>query len=139
MRDLPYSAVISRLLESLPEIQPYYDGRVKEAFYAEGIPDVIYGSILVEYLNQLAEALEMSQDSSSRAAEQSLKRAFDLLEELAASSDFETRCIVEVSVMEGLLPSRSDFRRFRPYMGPKTLEMALADLANLGIDPRTES
>ena len=132
MSGLPYSNVIARLLQVLPDIRGYYGHRSTE-LYAEGNPHVVYGSILVEYIESLMKALGRPDQAT---ADRMLREAFNLIEELSSSSDFETRCLAETSVLEALLGERAGLERFAPYMGPETKNLArgIAQLWGLNVD-----
>ena len=104
---------------SLPDVQPHFEQRLKE-LYGVGLPHVLYGSVLVEYLNSLADEIGQQNDAIS---EKRLKDVFGQIEELSGSDDFETVCLVKTSVMEGLLKGKSGLRRFTGYMGPITKKL----------------
>jgi hypothetical protein len=120
MADLQYSDVIPRLLQALPDIRGYYEKRCPE-LYAENNPYVIYGFILVEYMNGLAAKLGGPRPDTS---ERMLRDAFGLIEELSASSDFQTRCLAETGVLEALLGEKGGLEQFAAYMGPETKKLA---------------
>jgi hypothetical protein len=130
MIDLPYSSVIARLFEAIPDIREYYAQRSSE-LYAEGNPHVVYGSILVDYIDAASKRLEGLQHDAS---DQQLRQAFDLIEQLSVSSDFETRCLAETSVLEALLGEKDGIRRFAPYMGPETKALARGIAQSWGLN-----
>lgn len=115
-----YSEAIDHLLRSSTEIRRFYDARARE-FYAFDNPHVVYGSILVEYVNSLMGEL----DARSRGSlDGRLKNIFGLIEELALSPDFAVRCLIETGFLEGLLREEGDLDRFSPHMGPATKALA---------------
>lgn len=130
MSGIRYSNVITHLFLALPEILGYYDQRAS-ALYADGNAHVTYGSILVEFINSLRNRLE-GQDHIE--VDRVLKRAFALIEELSSSDDFETRSLVETSVLEALLGEQGDLERFASYMGRQTKELAAAVAREWGLN-----
>ena len=119
MASVKYENVIAHLYEAFPDVQPHFEQRLKE-LYGVGLPHVLYGSVLVEYLNSLADEIGQQNDAIS---EKRLKDVFGQIEELSGSDDFETVCLVKTSVMEGLLKGKSGLRRFTGYMGPITKKL----------------
>ena len=124
MIDLIYSNIINYLLQVLPDMRQYYEVRIEE-LCAAGNPHVVYGSIFVEYINSLASGIG---GHSHNMKNRMLKECFRLIEELSSSSDFQTRCLVETSVIEALLGEKGGLERFAPYMGLKT-KMIARDVA----------
>jgi hypothetical protein len=120
MPNVPYSEVIPYLLEALPSIRQHYE-RTAAGLYAENNPHVVFGSILVEYIQDLARARSGEHDENS---EDELNMSFSLLENMASSSDPETIWLIETSVLEGLLGEKGGLESFAPYMGPATRELA---------------
>jgi hypothetical protein len=120
MADVKYSDAIAYLFSTFPELQSTFERRAKE-LYGEGLPDIVYGSVFVEYLNSLADELG---GTTHAVSDESLRKGFRLIEELSDSTDFETVCLAEVSVIEGLLGDKGGLERFAPLMGPKTRQLA---------------
>ena len=120
MSEVQYSHAIDRLLQVLPDIGPYYESRMSE-LYANGNPHVVYGSIFVEYINSTANDLG---GQLHNMKDRMLKKCFRLIEELSSSSDYQTRCLVETSVIEALLGEKGGLERFAPYMGSETKVIA---------------
>jgi hypothetical protein len=118
MSQIRYSEVVAHLLEALPEIRRYYEKRSVE-LYANGNAHVVYGSILVEYISALANDL-FDHDKSNEI----LIKAFDFIERLASSTDFEVQCLIETSVLEALLGEKGGLDRFAEYMGSETKRLA---------------
>jgi hypothetical protein len=118
VKEVAYSSVISRLLETVPGIRGHYEKRLPE-LYAVDNPHVIYGSILPEYVDQLLARREQGNGDTE------LRSAFALIEILASNGDFEARCLVETSVLEALLLDEQDrFPVIHPLMGPETKKLA---------------
>jgi hypothetical protein len=120
MDKLRYSNAIPYLLNALPGIRGYYDRRAPE-LYAHNNPHVSYGSIFVEYIQSLVQKLQTPHRDD---AEHELKKAFDLIEQLSGSSDFELRCLAETSVLESLLGEPAGLARFVSYLGPDSKKLA---------------
>ena len=122
MKDVSFENAISYLLQQIPEIRDFYERRCVE-LYAQGLADVVFGSILVEYLTITADE---GADSEADSAANTITRIFEMIEDLATSSDFNTRCLVEVSVLESILGEEGGLKRFGSYMGRQTRAMASA-------------
>jgi hypothetical protein len=130
MSQTQYSNVVTELLRALPDIRQHYE-KMSAELYANGNPHVVYGSIFVEYINALVNKF---MGSDHDIAYQRLRDAFCLIEELAASTDFETRCLVETSVLEALLGEKGGVGRFANYMGPETKRLARRVAQRWGLD-----
>lgn len=125
MSAVRYSNVVADLFRVLPEIRMLYEKRSPE-IYAEGNPHIVYGSIFVEFVEALVKDIG---GPNHDCADQQIKRAFGLIEELSASSDSEARCLAETSVLEGLLGEKGGLKRFAPYMQAETRTLA-REIAN---------
>jgi hypothetical protein len=132
-RSIGYDQVINHLFEKIPEFLPKYE---KEAtkLYASGCPYIIYGTILTDYLLELSNALS---GPNSTKAQHILEKAFTLLEELASSDDFQTRCLVETGLLEALLDEEGRLKQFAPMMGPNTKELARS-VADRSVLPQSD-
>ncbi len=130
MADVQYSNVIAHLLQVLPDIRQLYEKRSAE-LYADCNPHVVYGSILVEYIDSIANGLVGPNHALN---DQRLKEAFQLIEELSASSDFESRCLAETSVLEALLGEKGGLERFAPYMRSETKKLARGVAQSWGLN-----
>jgi len=122
-RNIKYSEAVEVLLSDLPEISDAYK-QEQSKWSSESIPPhVVYGSIFSDFLRRVV--VEDTRDSGHSRSD-IIRRSFQLIEELVESDDFETRCIVYASILESLLgQDKEDWRRFAPYFGKQTLEMAL--------------
>lgn len=120
--DIPYRLAIDALLSYIPEIRTAYD--VERAKWRGNPPPthVVYGSLFVSLLQG---ALERFSRLGEGADESIIDRSFKLMETLASSEDFETRCIVQASVLESLLEDDSAYQSISGRFGPHTKQMAL--------------
>jgi hypothetical protein len=122
MPNVRYADVISYLFEQLPNVRQDFERRAKQ-LYGDGLPHVLYGSVLTEYVEDLLGRLE---GPAGEDAKKTLHKIFSLLEVLCSSDDFDTRCLVETGVLESLLLSEKDqFNSLKSFMGPKTKQVAL--------------
>lgn len=126
MIDVKYKDIVKRLLDVIPELSGKYNKEVTWWAPEEPPPDVVYGDMFSDYVSDLER--RCTRECSASDQEQ-LRRAFDLIEELASSSDIETRCIIEVSVLESLLGDKGGVKRFARFMKARTKNMA-ANLAD---------
>lgn len=122
-QSISYDETVDYLFRILPEISNFYEGeklRLKWNSNAKS-PHLVFGSIFSDFLRQIL--LEnMSEKSHSRS--DIIRRSFLLIEDFVQSADFETRCIVETSILESLLgQEKDDWSRFSPYFGKQTFEM----------------
>lgn len=109
--------VIDRLYDCVPvEVRLHFKQRSKE-LYGEGLAHVVYGSVLVEYLDLLADERELQ---GTAISDRQLKEIFRLIEELSGSDDFETVCLVQTGFLEGLMVGKKGLKAFADYMGPRT-------------------
>ena len=129
---LRYAEAIDYLLESLPQIQQYYSKRSAQ-LYADKNPHVVYGSILVEFLNEFAREVT---GPTREIADSILKAAFRTIEALSASNDFELRYLVKTSVLEGLLGEKGGLESFAPFMHHETKKLARELAETWGLDTR---
>jgi hypothetical protein len=120
MVDVAYVNVVDRLLEVLPEIRCDYE--VEAATWGAEGPHahVVFGSVFAKFVDQLVTTLSERDDEELVKV---LDRAFDLIEELTLSSDFETRCVVEASVLESFLGDADGWRRFSKHFRRNTMQM----------------
>ena len=130
MPNVKYSNVTEYLFANLPSIRVYYEARSAE-LYAGNNPHVIFGSILVDYANEIYKNLVASIYIEN---DNLLKDIFSVLENLSASSDFETRCLMETTVLEGLLGEDGGLERFARYMGPETKKLARSLAEDWGLN-----
>ena len=120
MHDLHYHEVVERLLDVIPEIRPSFDEEAKKWDSRRPHPDIVFGTL---FSNLIAEKVRCQLNGFDETKE-IVKRAFSLLEELSASSDFKTRCLAEVSVLESLLGDEGGVQLYIPFMGLRTRKLA---------------
>lgn len=121
MVNVPYSIVVKRLLEVVPEVCKEYDEEAASWRGERPHPHIVYGSVFPRFLERVISDVSMSDDEAIPGG---VDRSFDLIEELARSDDFETRCLVEASVLESLLGEVDGWRRFSRFFRPSTMRMA---------------
>lgn len=122
MRDVQYGNSVNALLLAIPELTAEYE--VEAMKWAPSSPHahVVYGSMFCNFIRKTYAAYSDTRDERLKAI---IERCFEHVEALALSSDFETRCLVEASVLESLLgESSNDYSRLSPYFGVRTHEMA---------------
>jgi hypothetical protein len=121
LTDVAYKKVVDRLLSVVPEIQSDYECEA-EFWSPQAVPaHIVYGSVFVRFITRLV-AESSSNDDPER--DELLSRCFELIEELSVSSDFETRCVIEASVLEALLREPGDWKRFHELFRPNTMKLA---------------
>src|SRR5262245_21726248 len=130
MANVEYANVITHLYETLPYVRLHFEERSKE-LYGDNLPHVVYGSVLVEYLNSLAEGIG---GQNHAICDGRLKEAFGLIEELSGSEDFETVCLVKTGVIEGVLGQKKGLERFAAYLGPITRKLAHSVAQSWGLN-----
>ncbi|AIK96198.1 DUF7674 family protein [Candidatus Odyssella acanthamoebae] len=123
-----------KLFATFPKL--FKDDRYKKIIHETlGDPELtahtIYEDVFFDYVFSL-----ISEDSLKNKAE--IKKAFELIEELANHEDIETRCVVDVSFIEPLLAKLKPTRDIEKYLGSKSLEMAREIGASMfGFNPIT--
>ena len=115
-----YENAITCLYEVVPDVRTYFEKRSKE-LCGEGNEHVVYGSVLVEYINSLVDGVG---GENGPHCESRLKELFRFVEELSMSEDFETICLIETGFIEGLLCRKNGLERFAIYMKPTTRMLA---------------
>lgn len=120
MANIAYENVIAYLFDALPDVQPQFIQRSRE-LYGQGLPHIVYGSVLVEYVYALVDKVERQDD---HIANKRLNEVFKIIEELSESDDFETICLVKASFLEGLSSGKKGLKPFAAYMGPETTKLA---------------
>lgn len=121
MTNVSYSAVVSRLLYVIPEIRSEYEE--EEARWGGDQPPahIVYGSVFPKFINRI---ISEEPENGKKELSDIVNRAFDLIEELTNSDDFETRCVVEASVLESLLGAPGGWDRFSHLFRPSTMKKA---------------
>jgi hypothetical protein len=125
-----YSDTIKELFNTFPDIARRYKNRIAE-LYAEENPHVLYGSIFVDYIHSARNELGGSDHVKNKKI---LDQSFSYLEKLLSSSDFETRCLGETSVLEALLGEEDGLERYAAFMGPETKGIAREIARNWDLD-----
>ncbi|WP_010304010.1 DUF7674 family protein [Candidatus Odyssella thessalonicensis] len=122
------------LFESFPELLDF--SKYKEII-AEACEDYqysahsIYEQVLCDYILSILE----KKDSLSRS---SLKKAFELIEELVQHENFEVRCVAKVSFIEPFLDKVNPTRGVQKYLKPASLKAAQEIAAQrFGLNPIT--
>jgi hypothetical protein len=125
--DISYDLAIDSLLRDIPEIRPVYE--IERAKWKDQLPPahVVYGSVFVTFLRSALDRLDQSGEETDRGV---VSRSFRLMEKLASSSDFETRCIVQASILESLLEDDAAYRSIAHRFGKRSNQMALKLLAD---------
>ncbi|MDA0810456.1 MAG: hypothetical protein O3B68_20885 [Planctomycetota bacterium] len=121
MTNITYQNVTTVLLSDIPEVSGEYEREQKSWAPDDVHAHVVYGTIFAEFLRRTEEKWR---NTANDDCERVLKRCFAHIEKLAASSDFETRCVVEASLLETLIGENGDWSRYSPFFGPKTSRMA---------------
>jgi hypothetical protein len=121
MKDMTYEEVVTALLEQIPELQEDYDAECANWVPDKPHPHVVYGSVLPTLIYRIETAWRATRLPED---EELLHRIFSHVENLAASSDFETRCVIEASLLETLLGKVGGYDRFLRFFRPNTAIMA---------------
>ncbi|MBW8309449.1 MAG: hypothetical protein K0M45_07440 [Candidatus Paracaedibacteraceae bacterium] len=108
-----------KLFATFPELlqDKRYQETISSGLQREYGAHGIYEDVFFDYVISL-----ISDDSGKNKAE--IKKAFELIEELANHEDFETRCVAEVSFIEPLLDKLESTKDIEKYVGPRSLQMA---------------
>jgi|LakMenE18May11ns_1017448.scaffolds.fasta_scaffold9659863_1 hypothetical protein len=121
MSGILYNDAVQVLLQRIPEIHKSYTLVLNE-WHPEEIPaHIVYGSIFPTFVDSLEANWRKTKNKD---LENVLLRSFLLIENLASSSDFETRCLVEASFLETLLDLQEGWERFNKLFNKNTLLMA---------------
>ncbi len=121
MNDLAYDRIFPALLEDIPELHEEYQ-REQSRWAPEDVPvHVFYGTNVAHFIQQLESSLG---SSPGNLPHDRLRRCFLHIESLAASSDFQTRCVVQASLLETLIGEPGGWSRFHPYFGLHTNHLA---------------
>lgn len=110
-----YKQINAALVDALPKLRDKYEEELA-AWGEEMGPHVIYGDLLNPYLAQLLDAPD---DQTTR---ESLRRVFDLLEQLLAHPDPDFSDVARTTVAEDLESNRPRLERARRFMGPLMAE-----------------
>ena len=118
MTEITYQNLGDKLVEAVPELRPQYEQELKWWGEEEAGAHNIYGDVLNPVLISLLKSEPKSQDQ-----EETLKRVFAFLEELANHDDPNVQDVVGATVLERLF-GVGELQRARSYMGPRTLQMS---------------
>jgi hypothetical protein len=121
MSDLRYSEVVERLLQVFPQMREPYAAEARRWQPDRPPPHIVYVDLFGPYLRRLVENMSDKDGDEHRSL---LHIAFSLIEELSASTDFETRALAETGVLEDLLGEAGGVQRFALFMGPQTKKLA---------------
>jgi hypothetical protein len=121
MTDIAYRNVTTTLLSDIPEIRRDYDLEQKNWAPDDVHVHVVYGTVLPRFIERVEKSWATTSDDEYESI---LKRCFSHVEKLAASSDFETRCVVEASLLETLIGANGDWSRYSRFFGSNTRRMA---------------
>lgn len=121
MTDIPYQDVTTTLLSDVPEVSDDYECEQKSWAPDDVHAHVVYGTVFAKFIQRIHERWVNTSDD---AYESLLQRCFVHVEKLAASSDFETRCVIEASLMETLIGENGDWSRYSRFFGSETRRMA---------------
>ncbi len=124
---------INKLLEQVPEIREIRTSYGKTLEDLEDWVTIIYEDLLCEYVLSLIHRDNLKEKDV-------LKRAFDLIEELARHENFDVRCVAQVGFLEKFVANLEPTSGIEKYLKfrPHALELA-REIANLcfGLDPHT--
>ena len=130
--DILYTESVAELRRTVPELEQDYQQQVREWASDEPHAHVVFGSTFSAFIRRIQATVNNDRDSKK---DDLLARCFQFIEELASSSDFESRCLIEASVLESLLGNeREDWQRFSPYFGQQTKLMAVRLMKQWGKD-----
>ena len=118
------------LLGAVPELVPFYEKEVVK--WRSELPplDIVYSSIFAEFIRNSLEESDLHTENKMDV----LKKSFEFIEKLALRPEFKLQCLVEVSILESLLGQKQDdWRRFSPFFGTKTMELASDIAERMGI------
>ncbi len=121
MVDVAYQDVTTTLLSDIPEVSSDYEQEQKIWAPDEVHAHVVYGTVLPRFIERVGNLWASTTDDDYESL---LKRCFAHVEKLAASSDFETRCVVEASLLETLIGEDGDWSRYSRFFGSNTRRMA---------------
>ena len=121
MNDLSYRDVTRTLVSDIPEVRSDY-----EREHINWAPDdvhahVVYGTVFAKFIQRIEERWASTADDE---CELLLHRGFAHVEKLANSSDFETRCVIEASLMETLIGENGDWSHYNRFFGSVTRRIA---------------
>lgn len=114
MIELTYQNLGDKLIEAVPELRPQYEQELQGWGEEEPGAHNIYGDVLNPFLLSLLK---------SDAQEDTLRRIFDFLEELANHNDPNVQDVVGATVIERL-HGAGELKHARRYMGPRTLQIS---------------
>ena len=122
MMDIAYQDVTTTLLEEIPELAADHEKELKFWKPDEVPPHVVYGTVFANFIDRTEQEWRATSEDQY---EQLLKRCFAYVERVASSSDFESRCVVEASLLESLIGQKGDWSRYIQFFGPNTKRMAM--------------
>jgi hypothetical protein len=108
--DLNYDTVSDLLVAQLPALRSEYDELLKWWGDDKPGPHVVYGDLLIPFLEQAVRADDAA----------TLATVFELVEVLAECSDARVRDIVNATICDFIVANEAVFARARLAMGPLT-------------------
>ena len=127
---------LKKLFDKVPEIKSI-KGKLKEELEYDlerGFgAHVIYEDIFSYYVFDL-----MNKHNRTKQEDDTLKRSFELIEELAHDEDIEVRNVAKVSFIEPILGKLQPTKDIEKYLLPKSLQLAM-DIGQFrfGFNPKT--
>lgn len=108
-----------KLFSAFPELlqDERYQKTISRELQTEYGAHGIYEDVFFDYVFSL-----IFENPLKNKAE--IKKAFELIEELANHEDIETRCVAKVSFIEPLLDKLKPTKDIEKYVGPQSLQMA---------------
>ena len=109
---IQYSQLTSRyLLKMFPEFKKEINAQI--AFLEEELPHCIYANVINPFLVRYFK-------TSNLKDTELVERIFNFYEDLAVNGDFETKCLLEVSLLEPLWDCRESYLGAQKFMGNET-------------------
>jgi len=121
MTDIAYQDVTTTTLEEIPELAADYEKELQSWKPDEVPPHIVYGTLFANFIERTEQAWQATNEDDF---EHLLKRCFAFVERVASSSDFQSRCVVEASLLESLIGENGDWSRYIRFLGPNTKRMA---------------
>lgn len=109
---IEYSQLTSRyLLKMFPEFKKEINAQI--AFLEEELPHCIYANVINPFLRGYFKKPNLSDAKL-------VERIFKFYEDLAVNGDFETKCLLQVSLLEPLWDYRESYSGAQKFMGSET-------------------
>jgi len=121
MSDIAYQNVTTTLLDDIPEMRSDYEVEQRSWEPDEVHAHVVYGTVLPKFISENQARWAETNDEKYDSL---LRRCFGHVEKLASSSDFETRCVIEASLLETLIGEDGGWSLYNRFFGKETKKMA---------------